>query len=361
MSQLVKSNEEKWKNSRLELGIGFHPRSSQAEGSWRWKSSGGELCSLPNPSLFGGRNRASFPFPAEILGGRMAAAIHSLSYWLSEHPSIVKFRWNHNHSWGSTWSFLFTSLAAYIAFSLFLHITLSLFRRCRPVPLGLIPAIHSLAMALVSVAIFAGILASSAAEIRDTRWFWRRYKTPFQWFLCFPLGTRPTGRVFFWSYVFYLSRFLQLFRTIFSILRRRRLTFSHLFYHSIVIFMSFLWLEFSQSFQVVAILSTTLVYAVVYGYNFWVAIGLPTACFPIVPNCQIVLLACNLISHLGVLLLHFKKGGCNGIGAWVFNSVLNGALLLLFLNFYVKMHLKKSKVTDRKHPSHSNKDRQIDG
>ena len=34
-----------------------------------------------------------------------------------------------------------------------------------------------------------------------------------------------------------------------------------------------------------------------------------------------------------LLLSHFLTGGCNGIGAWVFNSVLNGAILLLFLNF----------------------------
>lgn len=45
--------------------------------------------------------------------------------------------------------------------------------------------------------------------------------------------------------------------------------------------------------------------------------------------------------HVGVLLLHFMKGGCEGIGAWVFNSVLNGAILFLILNFYFKTHLKK--------------------
>ncbi|KAI9089367.1 hypothetical protein K1719_029646 [Acacia pycnantha] len=61
--------------------------------------------------------------------------------------------------------------------------------------------------------------------------------------------------------------------------------------------MSFLWLEFSQSFQVLAILFTTLVYSLVYGYRFWTAIGFRSACFPFVFNCQIVLLGCNLISH----------------------------------------------------------------
>ncbi|KAG1348147.1 putative Elongation of fatty acids protein 3-like [Cocos nucifera] len=200
-------------------------------------------------------------------------------------------------------------------------------------------------MAVVSAAIFAGILLSSLAEIRDTRWFWRRIKTtPFQWLLCFPLGTRPAGRVFFWSYAFYLSRFLHLLRTFFAILRRRPLALARLFSHSALVCMSFLWLEFSQSFQVVAILSATLAHVVVFGYRFWVGVGLPVAgrggavsCFPVaVVVWQVALLGCDLVCHLGVLLLHLFKGGCNGIGAWVFNSVLNAALLVLFVDFHVK-------------------------
>ncbi|KAK6924313.1 ELO family [Dillenia turbinata] len=106
--------------------------------------------------------------------------------------------------------------------------------------------------------------------------------------------------------------------------------------------MSFLWLEFSQSFQVLAILSASLVYFVVYGYRFWIQVGLPGSCFPIIVVGQVVLLGCNLACHIGVLLLHLLKGGCNGIGAWIFNSVLNCVILLFFLNFFVKkMHMKK--------------------
>ncbi|XVF61966.1 hypothetical protein PTKIN_Ptkin08bG0177900 [Pterospermum kingtungense] len=272
-----------------------------------------------------------------------------ISYYLSQHPSIITFRWSHTQSWGSTWSFLVTSIALYLTISTLLHMFLSLLvKRNRSVSLGPIPALHSLVMSVVSAVIFAGILLSSAAEIKETRWFWRRSKTPFQWLLCFPLGTRPSGRVFFWSYIFYLSRFLHMLRTIFVIFRTRKLTFFHLFNSSILTIMSFLWLEFSQSFQVLAILFTTLVYSAVYGYRFWTGIGLPRACFPFVLNCQIVLLGCNLVCHVGVLMLHFMKGGCNGIGAWVLNSVLNGVILLLFLKFYVQSRRKYGKQTELK-------------
>ncbi|KAJ8764361.1 hypothetical protein K2173_006101 [Erythroxylum novogranatense] len=265
-------------------------------------------------------------------------------YYLSDHPSVISFRWNHANCWGSTWAFLVTSIVFYLCSSIFVHLLLALLiKRDRPVPLGPIPALHSLSMALISATIFAGILLSTATEIRETRWFWRRSKTPFQWLLCFPLGTRPSGRVFFWSYIYYLSRFLHMWRSFFTILRLRKLVLFQLFNYSIMAFTSFLWLEFSQSFQVLAILISTLVYSVVYGYRFWTAIGFPGVCFPFVVNCQILLLGCNLACHIGVLLLHINKGGCNGIGAWVLNSVLNGAILLLFLNFHVRRHLDKRK------------------
>ncbi|XP_010060909.2 LOW QUALITY PROTEIN: elongation of fatty acids protein 3-like [Eucalyptus grandis] len=281
------------------------------------------------------------------MGTRLPMSGATLKYYLSEHPAIVNFRWSH-HLWGSTWSFLAAAVPAYVAAASVLHLLLPPppppLRR-RPVPLGPLPALHSLAVAAASAVVFAGMLLSASAEIRDTRWLWRRSRTtPIQWLLCFPLGTRPSGRVFFWSYAFYLSRFLHLLRTFLTVLRRRRLTFFQLFNQSILLCMSFLWLEFSQSFQVLAILSTTLLYAVVYGYRFWTAIGLPGARFPFVANCQVILLCYNLLCHFGVLLLHFWKGGCNGIGAWVFNSVLNGAILYLVLKFYVKVQLKYRKV-----------------
>ncbi|CAH8355869.1 unnamed protein product [Eruca vesicaria subsp. sativa] len=265
-------------------------------------------------------------------------ATQTVKYWLTEHPNIVNFRWSPTQSYASTWFFLFTAVLFYVIAAVSLHVLLALLRRRRGLSLGPIPALHSLAMALISAVIFVGILLSAAAEIRDTRWLWRRTRTTaIQWFLCFPVGTRASGRVFFWSYAFYLSRFLHLFRTFFAVIRRRRLSFFQLINQSSLLCISFLWLEYSQSFQVVAILLTTVSYAVVYGYRFWTAIGLRGACFPLVVSCQAVLLGCLTLCHVGVLCIHLvKRGGCNGIGAWLFNSVLNAVISLLYLKFYVK-------------------------
>jgi hypothetical protein len=268
--------------------------------------------------------------------------IESMKYWLIDHPTIVWFRWSPSQSWGSTWPFLITAIATYITAALTLHVILKIFKRHHAVPLGPIPAIHYLIMSLISATIFTGILFSAGAELRDTRWLLRRTKTtPFEWFLCFPLGIRPSGRVFFWSYAFYLSRFLHLFRTFFVILRHRKLSFFRLFNNSILLVSSFLWLEFSQSFQVLGILFSTFVYCLVYGFRLWIEIGLPSKNFLFTVNCQMILLGCNLVCHVGVLWLHLLRGGCNGIGAWIFNSVLNAAILFLFLKSYVNVHCKR--------------------
>uniref|UniRef100_A0A6N2L9Y0 Uncharacterized protein n=1 Tax=Salix viminalis TaxID=40686 RepID=A0A6N2L9Y0_SALVM len=113
----------------------------------------------------------------------------TLIYYLSQHPAIVTFRWSHIQSWGSTWSFVLTSIAFYLTFCALVHLFLQIFiKRGRTVPLGPIPAVYSLFMALISAVIFSGILLSTASEIQETRWFWRRSKTPFQWLLCFPSG-----------------------------------------------------------------------------------------------------------------------------------------------------------------------------
>ncbi|TKY75126.1 Elongation of fatty acids protein 3 [Spatholobus suberectus] len=265
-----------------------------------------------------------------------------MKYWLIEHPAIVSFRWSPTQSYGATWWFLISAISFYVAAAVTLHLLLKFFRRRRAVPLGPVPALHSLAMALISAATFTGALFSAEAEARDTRWLWQRTRTTsFEWLLCFPLGTRPSGRVFFWSYVFYLSRFLHLLRTFFVVLRHRRLSFFRLFNNSVLLVMSFLWLEFSQSLQVLAILFSTSIASVVYAYRFWTEIGLPSRPFKFTANCQMALWGCNLVCHVGVLSLHYLRGGCNGIGAWVFNSLLNAAFLVQFLKSYVKTHWQR--------------------
>ncbi|KAI4970102.1 hypothetical protein ZWY2020_001016 [Hordeum vulgare] len=271
-----------------------------------------------------------------------AALAGDVAYWLAEHPAIVRFRWSPSPL------VLHLGLPPRLPRRLRLPLLAAadaLLRRRKPVPLGP-PGRARILMAAVSAAIFAGTLLSAVAEIRDTRWSWRGRSrtTPLRWLLCFPPGTRSSGRVFFWSYAYYLSRYLHAARGAFAVLRRRRGAAARACAHAASVAMAFLWLEFSQSFQVLAILASTLAHAVAFGFRFWVdsAGVLPVArsgaSAPVALACQLGLLGCNLVCHAGVVWMHFGgavAGGCSGIGAWVFNTLLNAALLWVFLHCYV--------------------------
>lgn len=261
---------------------------------------------------------------------------------------VTHFRWDH-HAWGSTWHFPLLAIASYLLLILLLKILLM--PRKRPLPLGPIPAIHNLLVVLASVAIFMGCWEATAVELRETRWIWsRQFKNAGEWVMCFPVGTRPSGRVFFWSYIFYLTKYHQLFDTVIWILRKKPLTFLHVFHRVAVVFVCYAWLEFSQSLQIVTILATTLLYVVVYSYFLCRSIGWGCWSSFLPANCQMVHLAFTLLTYVALLARHFTgKEGCNGIGALLFDALSNVTLLLLFLNLYIKQRCSNAKSVNTEH------------
>eukprot|EP01018_Ginkgo_biloba_P011946 Gb_34824 [translate_table: standard] len=261
-----------------------------------------------------------------------------LRYWLAEYPVISRFRWDHN-AWGSSWIFLFVSLALYLFLIGFLKLVL--IKRKRPLPLGPIPAIHNFILLIISLIIFVGCWEATAVEIKETRWIWRKSKSVPEWILCFPLGTRPTGRVFFWSYAFYLSKYYEFFNTFIRILRKMPLGFLHIFHHMMVVCMCFLWLEFSQSLQILGILTNTLVHMIIYSRFFCCNDELPPPYTKLAANCQIVQFVILCAGYVAMLRLHFTKEGCNGMVAWILNGFVYAALFWFRWIFHLKKHYQR--------------------
>lgn len=260
-------------------------------------------------------------------------------YWLAEHPAISRFRWDHD-AWGSSFVFLAAAVSLYLFLLLFLKLAMK-FRR-KPSRLGPIPALHNLAVLLISAAILTGLCAATAVEIRETRWI-RRKRSAMEWMVCFPLGTRSTGRVFFWSYVFYLSKYHELLDTFITVLRKERLTFLHVASRVGAVFSCFFCLEFSQSLQILGILTNTVMYLVVYGDFFVKGKRFPPLCTQVARNCKLVEFLLNFVGNVVVGILHLRKDGCNGIAGCVLSTGFNLFLFCLFIVYEKNLQQLKEK------------------
>ncbi|KAL4302420.1 hypothetical protein GQ457_10G023290 [Hibiscus cannabinus] len=257
----------------------------------------------------------------------------SLQYWLVNHPKILHFRWAQAQTLGSTPQFLALTVLTYLAVTFLLSKT--------PLPslgpdiLKPITALHSLNLFLVSLIMAAGCTLSIIS-----------LPSPLPHIVCFPPDTPPTGPLFFWAHIFYLSKILEFIDTLLIILSKskQRLTFLHVYHHGTVVVMCYLWLNTSQSLFPVALVTNATVHVVMYLYYLLCAVGIRPKWKRLVTNCQIVQFVFSFLVSVLMLYYHFTGSGCSGIWGWCFNAVFNASLLALFLDFHGKSYAAKQKA-----------------
>ncbi|KAF3435164.1 hypothetical protein FNV43_RR22251 [Rhamnella rubrinervis] len=169
------------------------------------------------------------------------------------------------------------------------------------------------------------------------------YTPHLHWIICFPPHTQPTGPLFFWAYVFYLSKVLEFVDTLLIILSGStgRLSFLHVYHHATVVVMCYLWLWTSQSLFPVALVTNASVHVLMYGYYLLCALGIRPRWKRVVTDCQIVQFMFSFAVSGWMLYLHFFGSGCSGIWGWCFNAGFNASLLYLFVDFHAKSYKKK--------------------
>ncbi|GAY67182.1 hypothetical protein CUMW_254550 [Citrus unshiu] len=145
--------------------------------------------------------------------------------------------------------------------------------------------------------------------------------------LCFPPTISPSGPLFFYAYIFYLSKILEFLDTLLIILSNsiQRLTFLHVYHHATVVVMCYLWLQTKQSLFPIALVTNASVHVIMYGYYLLCVMGLRP----------------NFVVSVLMLYYHFTGFGCSGVLGWCFNVVFNASLLTLFVNFHSKSYAKK--------------------
>ncbi len=257
-------------------------------------------------------------------------------YCWSKYAAIHNFEWNKETTWGLSLKFLLTEVLGYVALIQALNALLA--RRKNVIPLGYIPTLHHLLLAVGSAIMFLGCLQTTVVEFERSSWLWGGPKQSIDWVLCSPVGTRVVGAVFFWSYVYYLSEFYELLDTFILILKKRPLTFLHVFHHATVIIMCYLWLQFVQSLEIITLLTNTIVHVIMYSYYFLCSINHPPPWKKLVTNLQKVQFLFSFVASVATLWLHFK--GRRDGGGW--SSVTKKRVLDSTTNLKHLMDLHKN-------------------
>jgi hypothetical protein len=260
------------------------------------------------------------------------------------------FSWSHAPLSSSS------SAAGAVLGYLILVALLSAHMRGRDKPYALISkyvlAMHNVILSAGSLLMFMGCLVEVASE-------YSRQGGASTWFFCHSAdgSSRPSGGpLFFWSYIYYLSKFYELLDTVFVLLRKS--TVPHfgmqVFHHAGVIPMCWLWLETRQSLQFGGLLFNTLVHIVMYWYYALQALGYKQIWWKrYITHLQIVQFLTSLVLFAWSLYLVLGKGQrCNGFHAesyysiW-YNVVFNLTLLYAFMGVS-KANAKRGRATEDK-------------
>jgi len=170
----------------------------------------------------------------------------------------------------------------------------------------------------------------------------------FKWIMCEDPQTTPSGFLFFCSYIYYLSKYLEFGDTIFIALKGKMKGWGGLqvYHHSVVVFMAWNWVEFVQTLQFPGLVFNTSVHVVMYYYYYLTSKGKKVWWRKHVTQFQIVQFVTSLILLMGTMSYFFTGTSCAGMYALGFNAVFNITLLYEFVGL-LKPRSKNRKFSGR--------------
>ncbi|RKO92310.1 ELO family, partial [Blyttiomyces helicus] len=155
-----------------------------------------------------------------------------------------------------------------------------------------------------------------------------------------------SGPLFFTLYIYYLSKFYELFDTVILVLKKKPLIFLHWYHHAIVILMVWSWLQYGITYSSLGTIANTLIHVFMYYYYFVSSLGGNVWFKRYLTFGQIIQFAVSFILCGPYLHYHFKRG-CSGWDAFLFSMAVNGSFLFLFVRFY-RSSYGKGKAADKK-------------
>ena len=199
-------------------------------------------------------------------------------------------------------------------------------------------AIHNAILCVASMIMFSGTIHA----LYETKSF------TLDRYFCENPDAPAKGSLYYWSYIYYLSKYYELIDTALAILNGSRIPHFklHVFHHACVLFMAFNWLRVRQSLQFGGLLFNTFVHIVMYYYYTLKASGVKYIWWKKwITTLQIVQFTFSAVNFGITMTYIFREGlsGCAGTTELFMNFLFNMVLLKGFVGVLGKGKKTKSK------------------
>eukprot|EP00742_Colponemidia_sp_Colp-10_P005613 GILJ01006000.1.p1 GENE.GILJ01006000.1~~GILJ01006000.1.p1 ORF type:complete len:271 (+),score=26.96 GILJ01006000.1:43-813(+) len=196
-------------------------------------------------------------------------------------------------------------------------------RRGKPLQIDGLFAAHNLLLSIFSLIIMFGCLHEVFKRITQEK--------STEWLFCESQGMQARGSLYFWSYLYYLSKYYELLDTILLVLRGSKLSFLHVYHHVVVLFMAWNWMQYTQTLQFIGVLFNTSVHVVMYYYFFLQTIKRPPRWRRYVTVFQVVQFVVSVLCFIPTVHKLYCGQTCAGTTALYFNALFNVSLLFMFV------------------------------
>ena len=227
-------------------------------------------------------------------------------------------------------------------------------RKGKPIQCNTLFAYHNLLMSIISAIMFVGCAVEVYLRITGSLSYSHHHDGDHnvRWLVCEPSGTRPVGRLYFWSYIYYLSKYYELFDTVFLALKGKLVGWGGLnvYHHAIVVFMAWWWCSQVQTLQFIGLLFNTSVHIIMYYYFYLRSLNKKANFRNFITFYQILQFTTSFCIFPYNLYLHFNvvKNGCSGEFVLILNLIFNLTLLAEFVDILkVSLGWKKKEKKEK--------------
>lgn len=179
-------------------------------------------------------------------------------------------------------------------------------------------------------------------------------ESSWEWLFCDSENVPVQGALYFVAYVYYVSKFYELFDTVLQVLKSGYVNspWLHLYHHSVVGVMAWLWLEYRQSLMFIGLAFNTFVHVPMYYYyaqtSLRAALAFNNDGTPVkgglpprptwgshITLLQIVQFTTSVVCLLVTMVAFVREGHkCSGLQALAFNTIFNVTLLGQFITLF---------------------------